>query len=342
MPIELEQLRFPVSYIQLVKRIADYKNQDSQNSLKQLLDIDDSAIDDPKALIDGIQMAKILDVIQQFISEDPEGQKQLMKFFPLTIHGYVGLAAMTEENIRKSLEIVERYFYQVMPAFEMVSSIENERYTIRFNRVANFKENNNLLQELVMCGIQSGISFSEIPSNQIEVKFAHESLVLSDVKELNPESALALGANENSISLPVSFLGSKVTTASDVTSKLMKQELENVRTRLDQQHTLSYRVSTLINDKIKSNEQVDLLEISKILGFSSRSLSRHLKNEGTSFKTAHNNCRLALAESLLTESDQSVSQIAFKLGFLNEASFSRYFKQQKNKSPIQYRSDIRK
>jgi len=77
------------------------------------------------------------------------------------------------------------------------------------------------------------------------------------------------------------------------------------------------------------------------LGLSSRSLQRHLTGMGTSYSEIVAEVRLDMADRLLADSDQSISSIAYRLGYAGPSSFSRTFMRLMKVQPIVYRRQRR-
>lgn len=73
------------------------------------------------------------------------------------------------------------------------------------------------------------------------------------------------------------------------------------------------------------------------LGLSRRTLVRRLAESGTSFSVLLNDLRQQAAKRYLGESNQSVEDIAFVLGFSEAAPFVRAFKRWTGMAPIEYR-----
>lgn len=73
------------------------------------------------------------------------------------------------------------------------------------------------------------------------------------------------------------------------------------------------------------------------LGLSARSLQRHLTGMGTSYSEIVAEVRLDMAGRLLVDSDQSISSIAYRLGYAGPSSFSRTFMRLMKVQPIVYR-----
>ena len=74
------------------------------------------------------------------------------------------------------------------------------------------------------------------------------------------------------------------------------------------------------------------------LGMSPRSLQRGIAASGTSFSVLRDDIRFELASSLLTRSSLSISEIAYRLGYAEIASFTHAFTKRFGQSPRKFRS----
>jgi AraC-like DNA-binding protein len=83
-----------------------------------------------------------------------------------------------------------------------------------------------------------------------------------------------------------------------------------------------------------------LRTIAQRLGMSERTLGRHLASEGTSFGAIVDELRSALARRYLNQSELSVSQIAWLLGYQDLSAFTHAFKRWTGKSPTLFRARI--
>ena len=84
--------------------------------------------------------------------------------------------------------------------------------------------------------------------------------------------------------------------------------------------------------------QVTADQIARALAVSKRSLQRRLSEEGVSYKDILEDTRRALALNYLQNSDMSVQEITFLLGFRDPRSFFRAFRSWTGKTPISVRS----
>lgn len=75
------------------------------------------------------------------------------------------------------------------------------------------------------------------------------------------------------------------------------------------------------------------------LNTSLRSLQRKLHEEDTSFKELLNNTQRELALSYIRDSNRSLGEITYLLGFSEPSNFTRAFKRWTGQSPAEYRED---
>lgn len=85
-----------------------------------------------------------------------------------------------------------------------------------------------------------------------------------------------------------------------------------------------------------------LQAVSKALGMAPRTIQRRLEQEGTSFKDALRETRLALAEHYLKSSEMSGAEMSYLLGFDDPNSFFRAFRAWTGRTPETARKALRK
>lgn len=80
-----------------------------------------------------------------------------------------------------------------------------------------------------------------------------------------------------------------------------------------------------------------LADAAKALHLSSRTLQRVLQHNNCSFRLVVNQCRHRMAKQYLQDSELSLQQIAFELGFEEQSSFQKAFKGWQGCSPGRFR-----
>lgn len=104
---------------------------------------------------------------------------------------------------------------------------------------------------------------------------------------------------------------------------------------LDSSNIVSQVRTEVMAMMAKGSPSIDL--VAERLNFSQRSLQRKLNDSGTSYKFVLEEIRQSMAEQYLNQSQLSLGEISYLLGFSNVANFSRAFKRWKGKSPGVYR-----
>jgi len=91
------------------------------------------------------------------------------------------------------------------------------------------------------------------------------------------------------------------------------------------------------------SSSLSLIELSKQFSVSSRTLTRRFKAAtGTTPSEYWQKLRLGAAQDLLSSSNLSIQEIAFEVGFQDQASLTRLFKLTLNLTPREYRATVRK
>ncbi len=111
-----------------------------------------------------------------------------------------------------------------------------------------------------------------------------------------------------------------------------------LRDYLDRLHEddLEHRVARVISEHLASGYLTDD-KVAEALFMSSRTLQRKLSTEGTTFKQILKSVRKKLAMEYLKDERLSFSEISYLLGFSEQSSFTRAFKNWTGVSPTQAR-----
>lgn len=100
------------------------------------------------------------------------------------------------------------------------------------------------------------------------------------------------------------------------------------------------QIQAAIIDNLPSGKVTDNL-IAKELNLSERSLQRKLREHGTTFRNVLDDVREMAAIQYIKNPMNTMSDIAFLLGFSEQSAFSRAFKKWTGTSPMKYRNSLK-
>lgn len=142
-------------------------------------------------------------------------------------------------------------------------------------------------------------------------------------------------AKNDSLTLSRAVVDMVLPSANPYLANLNEQETIKILAELDKDRVVD-RVQAVIIDTL-SDGVVTSEAVAGKLNMSTRTLSRQLQQQGTSFKALLERTRLKLATACLSNDSLSITQIAFMLGFSDQASFTRAYKRWTGQPPSESR-----
>jgi AraC-like DNA-binding protein len=118
--------------------------------------------------------------------------------------------------------------------------------------------------------------------------------------------------------------------------ELLSEQAESQINKLPTNISFIELVNQRIIQAIK-NQNPRLEIISDYLNMSPRTFQKALKQEGVKFQTLLNNARLLLAKQYLLDPNLQISTVSELLGYKEQTSFNRSFKQLTGESPLRWR-----
>jgi len=119
----------------------------------------------------------------------------------------------------------------------------------------------------------------------------------------------------------------------EILSPALERELADHQSR----STLSGRVKWLMK-RLLATRRPDMGAIAKELALSERTLQRRLADEGTRFQDVLTEARRELAREYLANGQLDMADVAFLLGFDDQNSFFRAFRQWEGETPARWRA----
>ncbi|HEY1078343.1 MAG TPA: AraC family transcriptional regulator ligand-binding domain-containing protein [Fontimonas sp.] len=261
------------------------------------------------------------------------------KVLKLSSHSLVGYGMLTSPNADYALRLVSRFFRLVMPTFRM-------RYR------ANAQQAELLFQPTVtmsaLCfqfhieavGIAAHSEVRELLDGRVPDYDVYYSIAqpahVGRYAEF-PEMRCHFGW-ETTPGLRMKMatdLAARPLAMSDPNSLKMAETrcAALVRSAVDQ-GTVSDWVIMMLRESAEGMPTI--VELAHTLNLSPRTLDRYLLREGVRFRELSGKIRHERACTLLKGGEQTVSQIAYELGYTDAANFTRAFRREAGVSPSQY------
>ena len=119
-----------------------------------------------------------------------------------------------------------------------------------------------------------------------------------------------------------------------------EKKIDEILGSLHSKNNLSGKVRHLLLSR-SFNDMPSIIEVADSLYMVERTLRYQLTKEKTSFRKILNEVKSELAKRYLRESDLSIQEIAFSLGYTHTQNFYRAFSKELGTTPEQYRKQYR-
>lgn len=150
------------------------------------------------------------------------------------------------------------------------------------------------------------------------------------------KAPLHFEADSNQLVFPADYLKLNVTQTPESLNTFLINTPEYLLSHYKEDLSLSRKVRHFIESHDHAFQLI-LADVAREFNLSEQSLIRGLKQEGQKFTTLRDNLRKQRARYLLLKTRDPVGQISSALGFSEEATFYRRFKQWFGMTPRQYR-----
>lgn len=179
-----------------------------------------------------------------------------------------------------------------------------------------------------ICGREFKLTQLLLPFNATSYESSYERWLHTPVR---------FNCQEVSVVFPAFWLDKQLHQANPHIMNMIKTEVKNQAEKINNRALLSDRIrQALTQNRIEFS--ATQREVAELFHISSRTLNRHLQQEGTSLKSILTQSRIEEAKSMLLDNQQSIEQIAMKIGFSGRRTLDRIFIKYMGISPAQYRS----
>lgn len=319
----------------------DSDNNKRRNYLFESVGIDPNAPVDPKVRI---LDSEYYDLCERVAREDSNGVT-----IPLRVgasmrcdeYGAFGLAFKTAINLRKSYERAVRYGLVLTSVSAYEIRAEGKKYFMILHREGDRQLGLRLSNEQTLVAItQISREVSQKLFIPEKVFFKHKSPGDLTAHEEFFGCPVIYNADRDALQLSEQTLNEPNKLADKAISEFFNSHLENELPEFSDNVSLARQLRSNIS-QLLSEGVPSISEISSRLNISARTLQRRLSDDGLTFQKIIDESRRELAKRLLTQTEYTLSEIAFLTGFGDQSAFNRAFKRWAGETPRSYRLKIR-
>lgn len=175
------------------------------------------------------------------------------------------------------------------------------------------------------------------PFRITRVDFAHPARSPDDAAHYRAHftAPVVFEAECTQLVMPASVLAASLRSADPALLAILTRAADDLAKRTTSDPPLISQVSRAIGEALRT-DQATIEHIADLLGMTTRSLQRRLKDEHTSFQELRERVRRSLATRYLDDG-LTIAEISFLLGFSEPSAFFRAFKRWTGTTPIEAR-----
>ena len=254
-------------------------------------------------------------------------------------HGALGVGAASAPTMRDALFVMTRFSQLRAPHFRLRAVAAGEEVRlVPEDRVALLNAEHSALLDIVMLSTQGMIeAVLGRPMEEGRFEVPHAPPPHAELYERLFHAKVHFGCREAAIVIPAAWASLECPLADTALYRAALHSLHAGVQRLQASQLLVARVEQLL---ARRGARLGLGSAARVLGLSSRTLTRRLREEGTSYLTLVEQSQRARAESLLRDPELTVAEIAHALGYEDTANFGRAFRRWFGQSPGRYRRGL--
>lgn len=253
----------------------------------------------------------------------------------ISLHGFVGFAAMTSSTLREAIGIGERFIGMISSAFSLHLEEGAEESYLYLEEHTELEP----LREVAILGLIFGFAHmgqtvtGRVVRGVADVRFA-EPTYMQPLQAFLP-GRVRYNQPYNRICFPSEYLDLPLLMANPVTSQLALAQCEQELQRFGLEKPLVAQVKALLYDEYTGYATLET--VANKLHMSERTLKRQLAQYQVTYSDLVDEARKQKALTLLAQPHHTLDDIAERLGYSDVANFSRAFKRWTGLTPAAWR-----
>jgi AraC-like DNA-binding protein len=273
------------------------------------------------------------------LSRNPQFAYHTGLRFHVSTYGMYGFAILSSPNFRGTMAFAMKYHQLAAPLVEI--DFKEQDNTAMWTIVPKpYPQTDDLLYKFVV-DLQMAVHLS-LHRDVMGPSFRPSELHFSFGRPRGGKKDSAIfdcpvlyGQPENSFAFDAHWLDGRPNLGNAVTYAELCQLCDRLANELQLSAGIAGRIREIILVDLAQHTSFD--SVAKRLKMSTRSLRRKLQEEGTSFRDLVGEVRAQMAIKYVRDTDLSIEEIAYALGFSDASAFRHAFRRWTNAAPQKFR-----
>ena len=251
--------------------------------------------------------------------------------------GPVGMATISAPTFDEGLRLWLRHTGIIAPHIQVSMLTHQHDLIVRTQMLENMGYAHNFYKEISIFVTRRMLQDLSGGKAEIRVRFDHTPLMPLDWYAETFGVVPEVSSQGDSLVMDRTWLEQENEGYTPLLHQRALEECRQLEENLRQFDCIRHQVRRLLTEAARNNRFYNLDQVAEHLHMSSRTLTRRLQREGTSFRDLQCEVRLELAKQLLQQTRLPIKTICGNAGFTNMSAFSRAFRKYTRLTPSAFR-----
>ncbi len=305
------------------------------------LGLDRSVFSNTEGFIPCSVFAGILKETARTTGDDCFGLHFGESFHPKNI-GPLAYVALNSPTIGAGIENVERYLHVYDSSAKWFFTGEGNRGYIRYVLtdlgIEPLRQSNEHGMTIIVNTLRMMVGSQWAPQ---ELQFAHPEPEDTSEHYRIFRAPVLFGCETNALVIELSFAEREVPAADQQLYQIMRQYLDQVLSEIPREDALLGSIRKAVAESMRDGDP-KLARVAKKVAMGPRTIQRRLKEYGFDFKKLVEDTRQRFAQNYLKDRKNTLTEVAFLLGYSELSAFNRAFKRWTGSTPLDYQRKLLK